>query len=361
MSDNNTNQAENNGNSTTNAMEESLTRLCESINQQHQITSIANINIPEFGGGPNEDVTEFLQKFKTVTFSLNDENRCLALKKALVNSARIWAKDNLKEIISVGNWKAAKKAIEKRFQSADYYERYHKKLAAMKYDPKSTTLRSYVEGYVSCFKKAHKATNEKNIIESLVQNLPNNIKYTLNTLSETWRHMAKLSDLYPLITRVEQTILPYAPIEPEPGEKLDVNTMAKLLKQMQEEFKKDCLKEIKAEAKSTQEAVAAIGQIYKPRGAGEDNNAPGSNRNQDNNQNRYRKPYLGVDLNNNQQRRPPQPRPNRPFSFEKNTQSNQSLVKIQEEYYQRFGKPPRPCWHCKQDHFNRHCPYTNLN
>lgn len=355
--------------------DETITKLCESINQQQQITSIAGLNIPEFGGGPHEDVTEFLQKFKATTFSLNDELKCIALRKALVNSARIWAKDNLKELILVGDWKEAKKAIEERFQSADYHERYHKKLLAMKYEPKEITLRSYVEGYVACFRKAHKTATDKNIIESLVQNLPTSIKHTLNMLSETWRQMDELKMLYPLIKRVEQTILPYAPAEQDPGEKLNVTTMAKLLKQMQEEFKKDCLDKIKLEAKTTQEeAVAAIGRIYNQHGSNGNvdqrdvNKAPyprfpaRQHGFKDAQNMRYNR-YQAYAQENNRQRRPPQPMPNRPLSFEHNEKYKKEFGRqnVQETYYQRFGKPPRPCLHCQESHFNRHCPYKHLN
>lgn len=355
--------------------EDTISKLCETINQQQQVTAIAGLNIPEFGGGPNEDVTEFLQKFKAATFSLNEELRCIALRKALVASARIWAKDNLKELIAAGDWKSAKKAIENRFLSADHHERYHKKLSTMKYDPKLTTLRSYVEGYVSCFRKAHKSATDKNIIESLVQNLPANIKHTLNLLSETWRQMDDLKSLYPLIKRVEQTILPYAPAEQEPGEKLDVTTMAKLLKQMQEEFKKDCLEKIKAETKATQEeAVAAIGRYYNQNSTNEQptakrpnnpvpyHNFPIRSRGYNGPQYGRRNQYRPGDRDDIQ-RRPPQPTPREPYSFGQDTKlgKDQELTNAQETYYRRHGKPPRPCYHCQQDHFNRHCPYMNLN
>lgn len=347
-------------NETISRSDETITKLCETINQGQQITAISGLTIPEFGGLPGEDVGEFLNKFKTATFTLSDELKCIALRKAFTNPARIWAKDSLKHLITAGDWKAAKKAIQDRFQAADYQERYLEKLTNMRYDPKVITLRSYIETYAACYKKAHKTATDKEIIESLAQNLPNNIKHTLNLVSETWRNMTALESLYPLIKRVEQTILPYAPVEQEPTEKLDVTTMSKLLKQMQEEFKKDCLDKFKAEVKANnEEAIAAIGrfqyqnqstnQVY-PR-----NNYYGNRGN--------RRDSTQMDNNNqNQQRRPPQPGANNQSGSDQINRSDgmrPSIQSLQAAYEQKYGVPPGPCRHCGQKHFNRHCPYIN--
>lgn len=351
----------------TSKVDESITKLCETINQNQQTTAIAGLNIPEFGGLPGEDVKEFLNRFKIVTFTLNNELKCIALRKALVGSARIWAKNNLKELINAGDWKSAKEALEERFQAPDHQERFHQKLANMRYDPKTVTLRSYVEGYAACFRKAHKTATDKNIIESLVQNLPKDIKHTLNLISETWRTMTELKDLYPVIKRVEQTILPYAPAIEEPAERLDVTTMSKLLKQMQEDFKNDCLEKIKAETKaSSEEAIAALGRIQNQRENNASGNPPQSTtyRNTHYFGPRYnRRDQTQMDNSNqNQQRRPPQPMlPNNATSESTNqmdaTKSNSQA--LQSAYEQKFGVPPGPCRYCRQNHFNRHCPYIN--
>lgn len=353
-----------------------ITKLCESINQGQQVSAISGINIPEFGGLPGEDVIEFLNRFKTATFILSDELKCVALKKAFVNPARIWAKDNLKEIIATGDWKSAKKAILARFEAADYQERYHQKLANMRYDPKAINLRSYIESYAACFKKAHKTADDKSIIESLVQNLPNNIKHTLNLLSETWRNMKSLSDLYPVIKRAEQEILPYAPKDQEPAERLDVTTMAKMLKQMQDEFKKDCLEKIKAETKaSSEEAIAAIGRfqaqqppVSRPYPRNDGRNPFQTSYNRSNNYNATRPPrrdFTQMDNNDqSQQRRPPQPMLANQLNFGQDNRFNGSRPNTQElkaAYEAKFGPPPGPCHYCGQHHFNRHCPYTNFD
>lgn len=347
---------------------ESISKLYETMTLQNQLTAITGINIPEFSGSPNEDVTEFLKKFKATTFALNDELKCIALRKALIGSARIWAKDNLKDLISAGKWKEIKRSIEDRFQPADYQERYHKKLATMKYDPKVTTLRSYVEGYAVCYRKAHNDCSDKNIIESLVQNLPSNIKHTLNMLSETWRQMDKMADLYPIIKRVEQTIIPYEPKPIESGEKLNIDAMAKLLKDMQENFKKDCLAAVQAQTKVSNDiAVAAIAQ-FKERSSRDDRLQPVNKRRrfQDYNRNNFGRNQTNYQNRVNYQPKPkllPQPSTNAKPDVNNNPKSNEEInpEELKAPYYQKYGKPPGPCWNCKGDHFNRHCPYITLN
>lgn len=348
----------------TSKADESIAKLCETINQNQQTTAIAGLNIPEFGGLPGEDVKEFLNRFKTTTFTLSSELKCIALRKALVGSARIWAKDNLKELINAGDWKNAKEALEERFQAPDHQERFHQKLASMKYEPKTITLRSYVEGYAACFKKAHKTATDRNIIESLVQNLPNNIKHTLNLISETWRTMTELKDLYPVIKRVEQTILPYAPSVEEPAERLDVTTMSKLLKQMQEDFKSDCLEKIRAETKtSKEEAIAAIGRFQNQHETVPPGNPPQRNNYRNNNYygpRYYRRDQTQMDKSNqNQQRRPPQPMLPTTAANEQSDGTKSNPQDLQAAYELKFGAPPGPCRHCRQNHFNRHCPFIN--
>lgn len=361
-------------------MDETISKLCETMHQQQQIAAIAALNIPEFGGLPDEDVSEFLKKFKTATFTLSDELRCVALRKAFVKSARVWAKTNLKGLISAGDWKNAKKAIEEIFLPADQQERYQERLANMTYDPKKTTPLSYVEGYVSCFQKAHEASSDKMIIENLVQNLPRNIKYTLNMLSDTWKQTEDLNMLYPLIKRVEQTILPYEPIEQsDTSEKLDITSMAKFLTQMRDELKKDCFEKIKNEAKTCkEEAIAAIGHIQSQRAGKEhyrwnpERNPYRANYNKQNhetNQNNRQTIYQANLQERNQNKPPPRPitqtmpmLPNRSVNYDNNRVNQETKVtNAKEAYYQRHGKPPGSCYHCQQDHFNRHCPYRNLN
>lgn len=356
-------------------MDESISKLCETMSQGQQMATLTGLTLPSFSGSPNEDVIEFLDKFKTATFVLNDELRCLALRKALTGSARVWSKNNLKDEIAQGNWKQARKLLLDRFQQADQQQRYLENLAKMRYDSKTTDLRSYVERYEKAYKKAHKTASDKDIIESLAQNLPSKIKLTLNLISENWTSLDSLKLLEPILKRVDQTIIPYEPPEEEPQEKLDVPTMSRLLKQMQEDFKKDCLEQLKTEAKTPkEEAVAAIGRFqYQPRfpqGANQSNFRRNQyqgfyNRNLalGSFSNKRRVRFQDGDNGQEGQQRPPQPNSS---GFDGKARLLQSQDKpeagdAKQAYYRRYGRPPGPCYHCKQDHYNRHCPYVNLN
>ena len=97
-----------------NAMEATWHKLTSSLNQ-YAASSLASVILPEFKGAPNEDVHDFLCKFKKATATFNDELKCLALQKALSGAAQVWAKHNLKVEFNVGDWKTAKSALIERF------------------------------------------------------------------------------------------------------------------------------------------------------------------------------------------------------------------------------------------------------
>lgn len=73
-----------------------LQRLVETINQQ-SMSAISTLQLPEFSGFLREDVRAFMRKFKLATATLNDKMKCLALSRALQDTAHVWAKNNIKE------------------------------------------------------------------------------------------------------------------------------------------------------------------------------------------------------------------------------------------------------------------------
>lgn len=70
-------------------------------------------NLPEYHGRPNEDIEKFLREFGRATTALSPQQKCVALKKALVGDASINLKNYLKKLILQGDWKVVKEAPEK--------------------------------------------------------------------------------------------------------------------------------------------------------------------------------------------------------------------------------------------------------
>lgn len=389
-------------------MDETITKLYESMAQQSQIAAINGINPPEFSGRPKEDVNEFLKRYENITFALNEENKCLLLKKALVGSASIWAEDNINELIKAGNWIEVKRKLVDRFEIAEDQQRYQQKLASMHYDPNVTTLRSYIEEFAACFKKAHKGADDKSIIGNIAQNLPDDVRFALSIASDSWRQKDKLDDLYVIVKRVEQTLLPYAPKEKDTSAQIDTNRIAKLFKDMQDNFKKDCIEAIKKETQKAdkEEIVAAVGLDRTPNKSGSSNDNNGrattyrntrfspnkydnsrfngnrsyANRNQfkanQYNQDRFSRNFTRNNSypgNKNFQagtsrddQVAAQAQPLLPRAASNNSEPASQVNKsspqdLAEAYYKKHGKPPSPCWFCQGDHYNRHCPYQTLN
>lgn len=233
---------------------DALDRLNQTLSQ-YQISRIASISVPEFRGQPNEDVRDFLKRFKMATLSFDDRTRCVALNKALLGSAHTWAKENLKDAISKNDWKAAKKEIINRFALPDQELRHQQKLSRLKFDAKESTLMSYVEEYADTYRKAYREAKDADVIRSLRLNLPDEILLNLNILSDDWSTLESLGTLYPLIRRVESKIMPYESKEKAGTERADIASIANMLKELQSAIAK---KEAEPAEAKPQESIAAL-------------------------------------------------------------------------------------------------------
>lgn len=330
---------------------------------QYATSALANVSLPEYKGLPQEDVLEFIKRFKSATLPFNDDMKCLSLNKSLVGAAHVWAKENIKQFLKEGNWKAAKKAIIDRFSAPNQEIRHQEKLLKMKFNRADGTLTSYVEIYADLYRKAHKDAVDQDIIRSLSLNLPNDIIKHLNILSENWTTFGSIKELYSLIRRLEFKILPYEPDSENQEEKVSFTALSKMLKDIQESMKKqsDKLKE------DSEEVVAAIQtrnysnkqvytqqpQRYQPyyydRGRGGYRNNYCNNYRNDREKYDRNEPQLTSE---NNPRMLPITQPDQPMIS--------NVSKVKENYYAKHGKPPSPCEFCGEDHFNKHCPYVDL-
>lgn len=323
-----------------------MAKLAESINQ-YASSALVNLNVPEFKGSPNEDVREFLSSFKMATLALNDELKCLAIRKSLGGSAKIWAKDNLRQYLSNNDWKGTKSALLARFESSNVERKNLERLSKLKFNKDNETLLSYMERFAEYYKRAHKSARDSDVIIALQMNLPGKVQRSLNIINDEWIDFQDLGRLFKLAKRVEERILAY-----DSGEDSgNVLTTAELAKRMME------LKELIQDKKT--ETVAAIGPIKVAK-------------------ERNRDPYRFPPRSFNDQR-PQQPiqqnrryegpvqgrghgyqnRPNNHKESPETPKGGPSNSQMQKEYERKYGKPPGPCWNCGAAHFNRHCPLVN--
>lgn len=195
-------------------------RLTSLSNAQQSAVSINFLKVPEFSGKPDEDVSEFLKKYKVATSMLTDEQKCLSLTRALIGSAAIWSK-TIKSLCSEGKWKEVQKALKDRFGPADRNIRLREKLAKMSYMPSTHTLQSYVEAYEDLYKKAFNEQGGADIIQALRVNLPDRVIRGLNYLDDSWSSYKGMEDFYKLIKRYEANIQPYEKNEDNLSKQLD--------------------------------------------------------------------------------------------------------------------------------------------
>lgn len=350
------------GDESVNMAEATLLQLSDSISQ-YAATAINTVTLPQFQGLPNEDVYDFLKRFKLATITFTPDLQCLALNRALQGAAHTWSK-SIKDKIQSGDWKNVKKAMIERFAAPDREMRYRERLAKMKHDPTKETLTSYLEEFIDCYRKANSSVSDKEIIVALKVNLPNSVIRNLNLLSDNWTEATELNTLFKLVRRIENKILPYEPTEDKDGSKLNIQSLTKILEDLKESFK---TVKAKQDENKDQEVVAAIqhqrASVPGPVRQGRPFQPQFRNYNYRTNQDR-RNWYRGNEQPYNQGFRR-QSDENFPATTrmlpEKRGQEGGSTETLLTSYEKMYGKLPGPCQICQGQHFNRHCPYKDLN
>lgn len=348
--------------------EMTLQKLASSL-MQYTASSLTSVAIPEFRGLPNEDIHEFISKFKIATITFSEELRCLALQKALSGAARTWAKSNLKHASADGDWKRIKTKLVERFGSPNSDLRHREKLANMRFNPELGTLTSYVEEFVECYRKAHNKPDQSEVIKALSLNLPKNIIRNLNVLSEDWVEYEDLDRLYSLVKRLENKILPYEQDADKTENKVDIKALTKVLGELKNSLKEQ--QEKLQEAKAENQALAAAKYEPKEQSGRRSPEDGGPYRRRysnrvDQRQRQYAKPgprrypYARQDQKDSgHARAAATQQQNGPDSLSK--LDNNRLEEVQKRYEETHGKPPNGCFYCGGPHWNRHCMYYSLN
>lgn len=280
-------------------------------------------------------------------------------------AAKIWAKANLKDTITEGNWKRLKQMLIERFEGSKAYLRNLEKLSKLKFETNEGSLLSFIEKYFSYYKQAYPKATDSDIILSLRINLPDMVQKAL-ILDDTWTSLTDITQMYTLARRAGEKILVYEKqlleedgMKPQEIVKM-MTDLRNVLKESQKE-KEDDTKQVAALALARQDQ-----QKFKR----QDNNnyrrryQPYQQRN-----GRYQKTFAQPTSNYNNNR---YNRNNADLNLwpSNSLQNNEKRLEITngnqendayKNYVAKFGEPPSPYHNFRGKHFNKHCPYLNLN
>lgn len=365
---------------------ETLNKLSDSLTQQ-ATASINNLIVPEFRGLPDEDVCEFLARFKMATLTLPSNHRCIALNKALKGAAMVWAKSNIKTLMNSCDWKSIKTKMIERFDHPDRKLRYRERLSKLKFDRETSTLMSYVELFLELHNKAFglkKSTNQEitDAVQALRINLPDQIVKGLNTLEDKWTEYKNSEELINLIRRYELKIMPYESKYEQSGPTLTKNELVDMLKELRDQVRSDMEKQKEELTVQTKALATMVSQPSQP--SQTSNQAQQSTKREFNSFNpnqSYRRSYRNQYQFNRFKRPRFEPKDN-PKQIESSGRKDTSNVdnKVEDHrnvsstpneerdmliaaYTAKFGQPPSTCELCQGAHHRKHCPLLvdNLN
>lgn len=352
-------------------------KLSESIIQQNAL-SINSVVVPEFNGHPSEDAIEFVTKFKLTTLGFSDTHKCLLINRALKESAYIWAQSSIKEELIKSDWQVVEKKFIERFGPIDKKLYYLEKMKQSMFEPDRTTLISYVERYLSLYKKAYVTYQVNDAIYSLRCNLPDSIIKGLNSLDDNWINYDNFESLLSLVSRYERNILAFDKKDPQ-SQTVSPDTIKNMIEDLKSKFLEE--HKIKKEPEENPKGLAVIShqtpskpieeskfQYIQPQTSQDRPNYKrafksynryhmfGSpDRTYKQNYNSLPKPDSG--------KRPRNDERVRENSVESSRQKEQSQHRYNQRqqdkvnaYYAKYGSSYSECRYCKGKHLNRHCP-----
>lgn len=356
-------------------------KLSESIIQQNAL-SISSVVVPEFYGRPNEDVNDFLKKFKLATLGFSNTHKCLLINRALKGSALTWAQEFTTDLLADSEWQQVEAKLIERFGPIDKKLYYLEKMKRSMFEPDLTTLISYVEGYLALYKKAYPVYQVVDAIYSLRCNLPDQIIKGLNSMDDNWINYDRIDTLLALVCRFERNILSFEKKDTSQTQTVSPDALKTMLEELKDKFTEEIKSSKDTNDKSKGLAVITHQTPSKPIDESkfqfsqlrQNNSRPDSKRRYNGSNNR---PNYNYRPNNNYRpnynnNNPGSPSNKRPRKDESNSRSSsaepskqpedfqQRLSQRQRErvdaYYAKYGDSLRECRYCKGKHLNRHCP-----
>lgn len=281
----------------------SITELVSQLSAATLSTAVLQLNPPEFSGGPEADIHDWLEKFERATLGLPKDQKLILLEKAFTCSARAWYRDELQTASSERDWSDIKGSILQRFSGRKSEDRYYDRLLSLKYDKnRYGSLLSFADEYIHIYRKAHQEATDKDIIRACTLAIPTEYRGYLNLIKNV-STITTVKDLKKTLRRYDQDIQ----IAPQ-TEKINPISIEEFKTMMSEMVSKLA----EQQATKTEETIAAFAKKF---------DAPRPNR--------YRERFRGQQPSNIP-RNAPLPRNTRP--------------------------PPTPCYYCGELHWNRDCP-----
>lgn len=349
----------------------SLREAFEGFNQTVSIVNPVTVNPPEFSASPSQDIVDWLDKYEQVTLNLDDEHKKKLLVCAFTKSARAWFKDDLQPLLEDMAWGEVKKAILQRYKP-DHQDHYVLKLGKLKYvDDDSEDLASFVDQRVHVSKLAYPNLSDKEVIRDTILAMCPNVKKEINMTMGADK-LTTIADLKALARRYDQQIKINEGKANRSLNILDRDIFADLVQKASDKAVEKVIEQVAAKT----EVLAAA--IYKKvqKEQQPQMNPPDANNNMyaQGYQHQQRGQYSNPMRFQNQLHYGPQqhqqPMTNQ-YSQQLNNQQHpnsgiqsapqpfyQPMPQTSNSYFQQTAQygPPKPCRHCKGNHWNRDCP-----
>lgn len=277
---------------------EAMNQLVTQLSAATLSTAVLQINPPEFSGGPEEDIYEWLEKFERATLGLPKDQKLILLEKAFICSARAWYRDELQATTTGKDWPDIRGAILGRFSGRKAEDRYYDRLMSLRYDKnRYGSLLSFADEYIYIYKKAHSEATDKDIIRACTLAIPAEYRGYLN-LIKSLSSILTVKDLKDTLRRYDQDI--QIPPNTDKNHPISIEEFKSMMSEMVSKLAEQ-------QASKTEETIAAFAKRFDPP-----------------RQNRYRQQSNGAPQNGTA------PRSARP--------------------------PKTPCYYCGEMHWNRDCP-----
>lgn len=300
-------------------------------------------NLPEFHGWPDEDITKFLKEFSRATTALNQEQKCLALKKSLVDDAGIFSKKYLKQYLAKNDWKSAKLELKKRFLKTEPCLLYRTELKKLSFEPKKSTLLGYIDKYAALYRKVHEQVKDNELIQDISLNLGNNIVLKLNQLSADWKAISDFEVFRSVVSRLERDII-----------SLETEVISQSTNDIAGTVNKLVSTALEQPIKGMQEIISQLSQKTKEKTETENLAAIRHGQYPNPSYNRYRQEYNRKrerDWDDNRDRQ----RIRRSDDQEELT-IGERAKQLKKAYENKYGKVTGVCYYCGGYHFRKHCP-----
>lgn len=350
-------------------LQRSFQEMLTSLSGATLSSALIHLTPPIFSGGSNEDIHDWVERFEQLTFSLHQEQKNLLLDKAFVQAARAWFREEIRPTLATTDWNTVKRQILEHFSGKTPQVRAYEKLMKVTYDPdRHASVLYYVDDYTYLYKQAYPMYQQSEIVRAVVLSLPQYIKTKLNYMQDL-SSITTIDALKKVAKRYDQD----GAEAPAPRGSVDIEEFNKSLKQAVKELAEQ-------QIAATKEVLAAL--VDQRATAGTETEIPYDEhmcmaRTQPRNPQNQAFPNNNFRGNRQFSRNQPtcrcQQRERPAYCNERPTYGNERPTYNNYQQNAQADRnssgnnnrnepaPPRPCYTCGGDHWNRQCPHRNKN